>query len=169
MQPRVGLSIDKTATEVSFGRVVYELTVTNAGPSDWVETLEVTDPLPTGLTYESAVGPGWDCGVTDRTIRCSTDATLEAGASSTITVAAAITATPGTEVHNTAYVQGGAASTGDEDSEVVVAPADPQPDEDTTDEMAHTGGPFDIWLLIGVFLIAIGATLFGLGRRARLD
>jgi large repetitive protein len=74
----------------------YALTVTDQGPSPTSGTLTVTDPLPAGLSYVQATGPGWTCSALGSTLTCSTGQSLAAGATSTITLAVTVTATSGT-------------------------------------------------------------------------
>jgi uncharacterized repeat protein (TIGR01451 family) len=39
----------------------YLLTVENLGAGPTIAPISITDPLPAGLTFRSANGPGWDC------------------------------------------------------------------------------------------------------------
>ncbi|CAN5303941.1 hypothetical protein BH11PSE11_BH11PSE11_11360 [soil metagenome] len=74
----------------------YTLTVTNNGPSGDAGTITVTDTLPAGLAYVSAVGTGWACGAVGQVITCTRGGTLASGTSApgilvTVNVAAAAT------------------------------------------------------------------------------
>ncbi len=85
---------------------VYTITVANsasAGPTTGAIT--VTDTLPAGLTYVSATGTGWSCGVSSQTVTCTRAAALAAGGSApaiTLTVGVGAAAAP--SVTNTASV-----------------------------------------------------------------
>jgi len=76
---------------------VYTLTITNAGLAAMTGTTTVTDTLPPGLSYVSAVGTGWTCSAADETVTCTSPGPINAEASSTITltVNAGPTAWPG--------------------------------------------------------------------------
>lgn len=49
------------ATAAAGTSVTWELVVTNAGPSDSVAPITVTDRLPAGVEFVSAEGTGWSC------------------------------------------------------------------------------------------------------------
>ncbi|MGO4105599.1 isopeptide-forming domain-containing fimbrial protein [Leifsonia sp. YAF41] len=92
----------------------YTLTVTNNGPSDSPETIEVVDTVPVGLVPTSAVGDDWACvigSVTDgqpTTVTCELDGALAAQATAepiTVTVSVPATLAAQTLV-NTASVDG---------------------------------------------------------------
>ena len=65
--------------------------------------VKVTDTLPTGLTYVSATGPGWNCSNAAQLITCTLASPLANGASTEISVVATVTATSG-QVINVAVV-----------------------------------------------------------------
>lgn len=78
--PHADLSLSKTsdASAVNFSQpIIFTLSVSNLGPNTAMN-LTVTDTLPGGLTYQSAVGDGWSCGETSGTITC-TRASLAVG------------------------------------------------------------------------------------------
>lgn len=113
----VNLSADLAITKTHSGTAVagsplsYDLHVTNNGPSDVPATgpITVTDPLPPGLTYQSATGTGWTCAYdgTTRLVTCTLPTGLPAGQSPpdiTVDVVVDPDAGPATIV-NTADVQ----------------------------------------------------------------
>ncbi|WGL52235.1 hypothetical protein P5P86_00030 [Nocardioides sp. BP30] len=85
VDPRADLSLVKTHTGplVVGEETHYTLTVHNAGPTDAPDTVTVTDPLPAGLTYVAATGPGWSCKAVAGAMVCQR-AGLDDGATSAI-------------------------------------------------------------------------------------
>ena len=76
---------------------IYTLTITNAGFTATAGTITVTDTLPPGLAYVSAVGSGWTCSAADESVTCTSPSPLDPGASSIIklTVEVGASALPG--------------------------------------------------------------------------
>jgi hypothetical protein len=60
----------------------YTIEVTNRGTLPTTGTITVTDVLPVGFTFVSAVGPGWACSSTGPTVTCSNGAVLQPSSSS---------------------------------------------------------------------------------------
>src|SRR5207244_2425323 len=84
----------------------YTLLVSNAGPST-SGTLSLTDTLPTGLTFVSASGTGWNfTGSGGSTFVASNTAGLGSGANSTITLIVSVGAAAAPGVTNVAVVTG---------------------------------------------------------------
>ncbi|MDQ3282017.1 MAG: DUF11 domain-containing protein [Acidobacteriota bacterium] len=97
------LSITKTTPTTSTttgGSVTYTITVTNNGPSTATNVV-VTDALPAGLQYVSAVPSQGSCSGTT-TVTCSLG-TLNNGANATITLQTLVTSTGGS-ISNSASV-----------------------------------------------------------------
>jgi uncharacterized repeat protein (TIGR01451 family)/fimbrial isopeptide formation D2 family protein/LPXTG-motif cell wall-anchored protein len=107
----VDLAISKkhTATAVAGASLDFTLTVSNEGPSDDQGTITVSDPLPSGMTLETASGTGWDCSASTATqVACSRAGGLAHGETAdeiTVTVRIAADAGPAT-VTNVATVAG---------------------------------------------------------------
>jgi len=103
------LSISKTHdsadTFVPGIDVHYTIAVANSGPSDAV-TPEVTDTLPSYLSYVSVSGTGWSCTHSGQDVTCTMTSDLAAGTSaSSITLVATIASSyAGAHVDNTAHV-----------------------------------------------------------------
>ncbi|SDI92432.1 conserved repeat domain-containing protein [Frankineae bacterium MT45] len=81
------LAIDKhhTGSATAGAPFSYLLTVTNNGPSTIPGTVTVSDPIPSGMTYDSAnpaTGAGWVCsyGAVTKVVTCTLAAGLAAGA-----------------------------------------------------------------------------------------
>jgi uncharacterized repeat protein (TIGR01451 family) len=86
----------------------YTLTVSNAGGAATGGTVTISDTLPAGLTYVSAVGTGWACGAAGQVVTCTRATALAAGASyPAITLVVNVLQTSGASVTNTATVSGG--------------------------------------------------------------
>ena len=49
----------------------YSIAVTNGGPGTASGTITVTDALPTGLTFASGVGTGWNCSAIGQNVTCT--------------------------------------------------------------------------------------------------
>jgi large repetitive protein len=110
LQADLAITKSHTETAVAGDSLDYTLDVANDGPSDVpaTSTITVTDPLPAGLTYQSASGTGWACRYAPgtRLVTCTTPGPLAAGASApdiTLTVGVNPNVGPATIV-NTADV-----------------------------------------------------------------
>jgi uncharacterized repeat protein (TIGR01451 family) len=82
------LSIAKSGppTVSATGAVTYSLVVVNVGPSD-ADNLTVTDTLPAGVAFVSAVGTGWTCTNTGNfSVTCTSPALVTGATAPTITV-----------------------------------------------------------------------------------
>ena len=82
----------------------YSLKITNAGWTATTGTVTVTDTLPPGLTYLSAIGDGWTCSATDPTVTCTNPSSIDPEASSTITLTVNVSPTAYPGVTNLAAV-----------------------------------------------------------------
>jgi uncharacterized repeat protein (TIGR01451 family) len=106
----IDLAIAKTAaTPFSVGaNAAYTLTVSNqlnvfSDPE--INTIQVSDTLPNGLTYVSATGTGWACAAAGQVVSCSHPPPLNPGQSlPPITLAVAVGAAAWPSVTNTATV-----------------------------------------------------------------
>ncbi|MGB8860273.1 MAG: hypothetical protein WCC60_13490, partial [Ilumatobacteraceae bacterium] len=98
VSPAVDLSITKTPVGVFRvgGTGSYNMVVANVGPTATLGAVTVTDTLPTGLTFVSAVGAGWSCGAAGAVMTCTYAAVLTPGATAafTLTVNVAAAALP---------------------------------------------------------------------------
>ena len=71
------LAIDKDDGGASFtvgSTGSYTIDVTNNGAGDVVDTITVTDTLPTGLTFAGFSGTNWSCGNSGQTVTCTAPA-----------------------------------------------------------------------------------------------
>ncbi len=146
------LSIQKTHTgDFTAGQNGgFTITVTNDSGSTTAATTTVTDLLPASMTYVSATGTGWTCGVSEGTVTCTSTANIaQAGSFPPIT----LTVTPNLagEVSNTVSVSnnGGGesdpADNTDTDTVTVLAgqdqpPAPQDPNFTTISTQASNGG-----------------------------
>ncbi len=99
----------KTATPAPPSSVVagatasFTLAVNNAGPND-SGVVTVTDTLPTNMTYVSASGTGWGCGVAGQVVTCTRVALANGTAAADITVVGRVTGAVTGTLTNTATV-----------------------------------------------------------------
>lgn len=87
---RADLQIQKrhlTSTFVAGQNAVYQIDVFNAGEAD-ATGVSVSDPLPTGLSYQSfsSSDPNWGCSAAGATVTCSYTGSLAAGSTSSFTI-----------------------------------------------------------------------------------
>ncbi|MGZ4888509.1 MAG: hypothetical protein ACXWBH_04960, partial [Candidatus Angelobacter sp.] len=105
--PPADLTITKTHTgnfQQGQNFVGYQIIVSNAGSSPTVGLVTVTDTLPTGLTFVSMFGGGWNCNQTT----CTRTDALAAGASyPPIQLTVNVANNAPASVTNTAVVSGG--------------------------------------------------------------
>lgn len=110
------LSITKTV-EPALARpgdtLTYTIQVTNTGTVT-ATSITVTDPLPAGLTYDSASGAGWTCSYASDTVTCTLPSLAASTAASPITIRAFVPADSTGVTPNTATVSAAnaAATTG---------------------------------------------------------
>jgi uncharacterized repeat protein (TIGR01451 family)/fimbrial isopeptide formation D2 family protein len=173
--PTVVLELDKSVAEVRGTRVLYDLTVTNAGPSDTVREIRLRDPLPAGLRLVRVAGDGWSCSSGATLAECSYAGVLAAGASTTVRLVADV-AVFDEQVRNVARVLGGGGSSGPVSDEAVVEVPDPDgdvadgdgdgdSDGDADGGLLPDAGGFALWLLVlALGLVGAGGLLL---RRRR--
>lgn len=100
----LALSIsDNPDPAVAAGIVTYTLGVQNQGPNAAVN-VSVSDPLPPGVTYQSASGSGWSCSAAGQTVTCSRSNLAPGAAAPDIQITAAITGITSGNVTNSATV-----------------------------------------------------------------
>ncbi len=98
--------------------------MSNAGSVATSGEITVTDTLPTGLSYVSATGTGWNCGAVAQLVTCTSSTVIAAtSAGNPITLTVAVAANAATPLVNTAKATGGGDPTerSDDDSTVVNA------------------------------------------------
>ncbi|AXT86367.1 hypothetical protein C6I20_15080 [Aeromicrobium sp. A1-2] len=149
------LQIDKSLTSQTGTTAVWDITVTNIGPTETTGPITVVDKLPKGLSYTNAKGAGWSCDIDGRTITCVFDETLAVDDSASFTITTKITATDGGKIVNTASVQGGNVSAGGVQGVSDATVTAPQPDGLLPD----TGGAALWLLLLGLSGVAAGTML----------
>ncbi len=93
--PQADLVVTKTDTDglssyLPGQPLTYTLTVDNNGPSD-AQDVQLSDPLPTDVSYISASGTGWTCGDTvnpdsSETVNCTLSSSLASGDETSVTL-----------------------------------------------------------------------------------
>lgn len=109
----VDLAITKTHTgdAVIGSELTFTLAVTNNGPTVDPGPVTVTDTLPTGLTYVTAVGSGWSCSAEGQDVTCTRATGLGIAEESTISLITQIATTASGTLTNTATVTSAAEDT----------------------------------------------------------
>jgi uncharacterized repeat protein (TIGR01451 family) len=106
--PAVDLSVTKTHSGnfIAGQQGTYTITVANAaGVEREDNSVTVTDTLPAGLQFVSAVGTGWVCAAVAQVVTCTHAPTLNAGASlPAITLTVNVLGTAGNSVSNSVTV-----------------------------------------------------------------
>lgn len=168
--PVSSLSITKThdGPVRAGGTVAYTITVGNTGPTPDPGPVTVTDPLPAGLRYRSADGPGWTCASHGQRVVCTHKGTLAVGADVKVVLVADVSASAPANVVNTATVT----SAADQDRRHAVA-SDPTAIEHPATpavsvlrgRLAFTGVVAGPWLVLGGIALVAGLCLVAWGRR----
>jgi uncharacterized repeat protein (TIGR01451 family) len=83
----------------------YVLRVTNGGGGPTSGPIVVSDPLPAGLRFVSASGPGWSCAAQGQNVTCRTAGPIQPGQTSTILLRVRVAAPAGTQITNCATVE----------------------------------------------------------------
>jgi uncharacterized repeat protein (TIGR01451 family) len=140
--PVADLALDKRLDGLEGTTATWSITVTNIGPSPTWEPIVLVDDLPVGLEMISVDQGDFDCTMTEVSVTCVLDAELAVGETSTVQVVTRVTARPGTEIVNTATVEGGGSSTTTEESTASVAvPREPSTPTTTTPTTPTTTTP----------------------------
>jgi large repetitive protein len=85
--------------------VMYVLRVTNVGGRPTSGPIVVSDPLPAGLRFVSASGPGWSCAAQGQNVTCRNAGPIQPGQTSTILLRVRVAAPAGTQITNCATVE----------------------------------------------------------------
>jgi uncharacterized repeat protein (TIGR01451 family) len=83
----------------------YVLRVTNVGGRPTTGPIVVSDPLPSGLRFVSASGPGWSCAAQGQNVTCRNAGPIQPGQTSTILLRVRVAAPAGTQITNCATVE----------------------------------------------------------------
>jgi uncharacterized repeat protein (TIGR01451 family) len=83
----------------------YVLRVTNGGRGPTTGPIVVSDPLPAGLRFVSASGPGWSCAAQGQNVTCRAAGPIQPGQTSTILLRVRVAAPAGTQITNCATVE----------------------------------------------------------------
>ncbi|MDP8956615.1 MAG: sortase [Actinomycetota bacterium] len=159
----------------------YVIEVSNAGPDAAEGPIVVRDELPSGLTFVSASGTGWECSATGAVVLCNRAADLGVGDATTINLVVRLDARLASEIANAASVSSETLDPNvqnNQDDDVAALAAGPAPPrDDPADDssptagrprrLAYTGFGFDRLGSFAVTLFAIGALLLVLAAALR--
>ncbi|MGZ0712148.1 LPXTG cell wall anchor domain-containing protein (plasmid) [Coraliomargarita sp. W4R53] len=160
--PQSALVVTKELTsKLEVGsQATYVVAVSNLGPTSDPGQIEISDVLPNGLSYVSAVGDAVTCEASGATVTCLLDGALGVGESVSVTVTVDVAAAAYPEVTNVATV-----TTPTEQApgaNLTVSTTDPV----AQDPLAVTGSSVS-WaaLLAGLVALILGAGFVAIRRR----
>jgi uncharacterized repeat protein (TIGR01451 family) len=84
--PDLAIAMSHSGDFVVDGLGVYSLSIANIGRTATSGVITLTDTLPPGLTFVSAIGNGWTCTDADRIVTCANLGPISPGASSIVTM-----------------------------------------------------------------------------------
>jgi uncharacterized repeat protein (TIGR01451 family) len=84
--PDLAIAMSHSGDFVVGGQGVYSIGIANTGRMATSGVITLTDTLPPGLTFVSAIGNGWTCTVANRIITCTNPGPITPGASSLVTL-----------------------------------------------------------------------------------
>ena len=151
-------------------RGTYLLTVGNPGPTATPGPITVTDPLPNGLTYVSAAGPGWTCAASGSTVTCIRAGQLVVGATSSVTLTVLVgpAAVPTVVNTATAHAPGAPPISASDTASVPVPPSSPAaPTHFASSHLGGTGFDAALALLAALALMSFGALIVVTTRKRR--
>ncbi|WP_442214531.1 isopeptide-forming domain-containing fimbrial protein [Specibacter sp. RAF43] len=171
VNPLVVWSLNKTLDDYSENTARYVLTAKNDGPHPTSAPITITDVLPAGLEFISAIGDGSQCTNSAGTVTCLHTSSVASGAWIQATITAKVTAAPGTTVSNIASVTGGSPASG-HTPEVGSTPTTTSPAATFTatedGALANTGArTLTILLWAGSGILGLGLALLLIGRARR--
>jgi hypothetical protein len=137
----------------------WVIAVTNDGPNVSQNPIVVTDVLPAGLTYLSAAGSGWVCGVAGQTVTCTFAGAVPVGRTVAFELVTRASGSPGTVIDNHAFLTDHVDRnpTNDRSTASLELPA--------TGMHPHTGADTASLLLLALLAGMVGIVLVSAGRR----
>ncbi|XHX80722.1 MAG: beta strand repeat-containing protein [Stenomitos frigidus ULC029] len=105
------LAIVKTLSGnlVAGQNALYQLQVSNNGPSSVSSAMTITDTLQSGLTFVSGSGGGFTCSASGQTVTCTNSNGLAVGTTATINLTVTVAASATGTIANSATVSSGVA------------------------------------------------------------
>ena len=139
----------------------WVIAVTNNGPNVSQAPIVVTDVLPAGLTYVSATGPGWSCGVNGQTVTCTHTGQVPVGSTVAFQLVSRSSAADGTVIENQAFLTGHLDHhpANDRSTASFTMP--------NTGGLVQTGADAASLLLLALTSFMVGGVLLTTGRRRR--
>ena len=165
VSPLSVLAISKELVSYADNLATYRITVSNGGPNQTNGLLTVTDPLPTGLTLRTVrADASWQCG---SAVVCVRTAPLAAGAKSSITISATVSAPAGSRITNVATLTGAGAPGSGVTSSAVLGVTATGGGPTGSGGLAQTGRDTRDPFALSVGLLMFGFGLLVLSRRRR--
>ena len=159
--PDVELALVKSLGQFDSATMLatWVIAVTNNGPNVSQDPIVVTDVLPTGLTFVSAAGPGWVCGVAGRTVTCTFSGAVPVGRTVAFELVTRVSGSPGTVIDNHAFLTDHVDRVPTNDRSTATLELPP------TGRHPHTGADTASLLLLALIAGMVGIVLVSAGRR----
>ena len=137
----------------------WVIAVTNNGPNVSQNPIVVTDVLPAGLTFVSATGTGWVCGVAGQTVTCTFAGAVPVGRTVAFELVTRASGSPGTVIDNQAFLTDHVDRVPTNDRSTARLELPP------TGTHPHTGADTASLLLLALLAGMVGIVLVSAGRR----
>jgi uncharacterized repeat protein (TIGR01451 family) len=160
----LGFTKTTVGSAASGSTIDYTMTVTNNGPGVVNQPVVVTDPLPSGLVYNSFSGDGWICTTSGSVVSCEHPGPIAVGETLPLVLQTDITATSGA-ISNTATVAAANLANSAGESPLVVTATAGLTVTAPSGGLAFTGSEARTTVTIAALLVFAGLALVGIRRR----
>jgi uncharacterized repeat protein (TIGR01451 family) len=159
--PEVELELVKSLGQFDSATMLatWVIAVTNNGPNVSQAPIVVTDVLPASLTFVSATGTGWVCGVNGQTVTCTFAGAVPVGGTVAFELVTRAAGSSGTVIDNEAFLTDHVDRVPDNNRSTATLTL---PD---TGAHPHTGADTASLLLLALLAGMVGIVLVSVGRR----
>lgn len=109
-QPKAALRVTQSIRSAPLsggGSAIYDIVVANTSTVATIGEIALTDTLPGGTSFVSAIGTDWTCTRSGMTLTCKSSTPIQAQQSSTVVLTLGVNTNAPATLRNTAQVRGG--------------------------------------------------------------